>query len=217
MADYPIIFSAPMVRALLDGRKTMTRRQLYVKTKNVKTARVLTGHPPPLGKLGPDGFPVDVGPNQCWGLSDWQKVQPGDRLYVREGWKSHSLYVGMKPSEMPQSKVFYLADDAYEPSNVKGLPSIHMPRWASRLTLIVTATKIERLQEISEADAEAEGVELSGEIRGARFWHASHRAAFRALWSILHGPDAWDANPEVVALSFRVVRANIDSTEALAA
>jgi len=109
------------------------------------------------------------------------------------------------------------------------VPSLHMPRWASRLTLIVTATKIERLQDISEEDAIAEGiseihtqntfgvpkrmygVQVDG---GYAFYCSSARESFMSLWCDLHGPDARNKNPEVVAISFRVIKANIDAPEA---
>ena len=80
-----------------------------------------------------------------------------------------------------------------------------MPRWASRLTLTVTATKIERLQEISEDDARAEGVEAT------QFWREEHPPSicFSVLWNSLHGAGAWDTNPSLVCLSFDVAKANI--------
>lgn len=98
-----------------------------------------------------------------------------------------------------------------------------MPRWASRLTLIVTDVRVERLQDISEDDAIAEGVEevsddgpvLTGIPCGTIY--ADHRSAFRDLWNSLHGPGSWDANPWVAAITFRPVFANIDSTEAATA
>jgi hypothetical protein len=96
-----------------------------------------------------------------------------------------------------------------------------MPRWASRLTLIVNATKIERLQDISETDAMAEGVERApagtqqsnvGQVTAYTF-----RTGFVRLWGELHGMDSWLSNPEVVCLSFRAIKANIDAAEAQAA
>jgi len=99
---------------------------------------------------------------------------------------------------------------------LKWNPSIHMPRWASRLTLTVTDVRVQRLQDISAADSIAEGVEC--ETCAAMAQSACHGkgcfsslADFRALWNSLHGPDAWDANPWVVALTFTVEQRNIDA------
>lgn len=172
MTDRPIIFSAPMVRALLAGRKTQTRRLAS---------------------------------------SPLAKVQPGDRIWVRE---AHAL------SANPDLKPWYRLDHPEAKAagprvDVKWRTSIHMPRWASRITLHVEAVRVERLQDISEADAEAEGVTPATEPptaaalmtavgRGAVFM--PHRSAFANLWNSLHGPDAWDANPEVVVLQFRAAR-----------
>jgi hypothetical protein len=138
---------------------------------------------------------------------------------VREGWKPHSLYDAMKPRDMPPSKIFYLADEAYSPSGSRGRPSIHMPRAFSRLTLIVTAPKIERLQEISEADAKAEGMPrefrtVIAHPRGFKNYSipASYRGGFVNLWNNLHDePHQWEDNPEVVGVSFTVHKQNIDA------
>lgn len=231
MRDIPIIFSAPMIQALLDGRKTMTRRLLYRLTKNFGSAKMLVGHPP-IYRVGTHGFPLDHGPGQTWTLSGWERVKPGDRLWVRE-----NLY------EDASNQWRYSADDAlvslpeHDPRisamiawahHKEGdqAPSIHMPRWASRLTLVVTATKIERLQDISRDDAVAEGLKLvSAEIEEFFRWPApfdqgtwlTPPAAFAWLWKQLHGPEAWDANPEVVALTFTVHKQNIDTMLAEAA
>src|SRR5437016_2152973 len=97
-----------------------------------------------------------------------------------------------------------------------------MPRWASRLTLIVTATKIERLQDISMDDAAAEGLWYCEKGDAAGFWFSDKSMeggvigdgaveCFQFLWESLHGEDSWDAKPEVVALTFEVHKTNIDS------
>lgn len=218
MIDRPIIFSGTMVRALLDGRKTMTRRLAWQARREIRKGSGVFRCP----------------------ASPWQKVQPGDRLYVREAF-SYSWSVKDDPERRHLMPIWFWADGNPEDGDwSKPRPSIHMPRWASRLTLIVTATKIERLQEISEQEALLEGilhqnviVDTHGstgvhcEITADRFWncteddsfegHDSAGEAFEDLWIRLHGAGAWDANPEVVVLTFRVIRANIDSPEALAA
>jgi hypothetical protein len=98
-----------------------------------------------------------------------------------------------------------------------------MPRWASRLTLTVTDVRVQRLHDISEADAEAEGIERLKSGRGfydptaskaaVRFgeWTSTARQGFSRLWESIHGPSAWDANPWVVALTFTVEKRNIDT------
>ena len=219
MADRPIIFSAPMILALLAGRKTQTRRlvpqppaecginymlgeeswlPIEERTPVRRTFEAWTG---PLFQKRPAG-------HLCGSFDITPRFQPRDRLYVRENWKPHSSFAGMKPRDIPVGDVFYMADDAYAPSNTPWVPCIHMPRWASRLTLIVEAVKVERLQDISEEDALAEGcpAQTYEALAGmeARGW-------YRDLWDSLHGTGAWDANPWVVALTFSVHRANIDA------
>jgi hypothetical protein len=197
MADIPIIFSAPMVQALLAGRKTQTRRLAWQKPR----VAIQVGD----GPIEPILVP-----------SAWQKVKPGDRIWVREN-------IEIKPEA---SNCYFAADragvghDAYCHllGRVKGwrarvIPAIHMPRPVSRLTLIVEAVKVERLQAISEADAKAEGV-LLGPTESALDSDA-YRGSFGMLWRSLHGKGPadftpWNENPEVVAVTFRVERQNID-------
>lgn len=199
MTDIPIIFSAPMVRAWLAGNKTMTRRLLYSERKAKggiipASATMLEGHPQP-----PVDFSKPMG--AYWTLSGWQKVKPGDRLWVRENFYTEGGHDG--------NGFGYAADidPAHAPPRLT--PCIHMPRRLSRLTLIVGAVKIERLQKISNADAFAEGIE-----RREPFPVES----FKMLWDSLHGSGAWDANPEVIAITAsKVIKANIDAAEARAA
>lgn len=188
--DIPITFSGPMVRALLDGRKTMARRLAY------------------RGGNSADGCGFIPSP--------WANVKPLDRLWVRENFSGPYDYRVIRPGQWcPGIPVWYWADG--NPSDgdwTKNNPSIFMPRWASRLTLVVTATKIERLQAITAVDAFSEGFPPIPGHAGAG---ASAQEWFSALWSGLHGVESWRDNPEVVALSFRVIRANIDAPEALVA
>jgi len=189
--DVPIIYSAPMVRALIEGRKTMTRRL------------------PNRDKRGPG--------------RSWQLVKPGDRLWVRENFSGpYTCGYGRIPaSRQDDWPVWYWADGNPNDGDwEKPRPSIHMPRWASRLTLAVTAVKVERLQAISLEDVRAEGCEVRQMwLLGADAEQRRTIAAnvFMDLWSDLHGYESWNANPEVVAVSFRVIKANIDSEEARAA
>ena len=193
MADKPIIFSAPMVRALLDGSKTQTRR--VIKKKAAFDALTIGG-PSWLTLAGNcDLLPINA--------------RPGDRLWVREAVTWVSAW-GWR----------YRADnddltEKREAGEVgKWRPSIHMPRWASRLTLTVTDVRVERLQEIREADAVAEGVDAVPMDEVPRQASMSRRSDFAALWKSLHGPAAWGANPWVAAYTFTVQRGNIDQPEA---
>lgn len=225
MTDLPIIFSAPMVLALLDGRKSMTRRLLYSerKIKNgivPASAEFLRDHPRPFPK-SPDLYVT---------LSGWHKVKPGDRLYVRERIDARGPSAALKCCYAADGALVHDRNGHLVPyGDYKGtsIPAIHMRRTMSRLTLIVTATKIERLQEISEQDAMAEGapwyVGGHGIISDAEYtadpgYQPSKRGGFEHLWNSLHGEGSWVANPEVVSLSFRVIKANIDvlSVEATA-
>jgi hypothetical protein len=199
MADRPITFSAPMVQALLAGRKTQTRRVL----KPVPAKRSLTP------RLETPGY------------------APGDRLWVREAWRPD-------PNGCESDGtigVFYPADKGLltlSPGEGWKMPKqaqrgkvtpLHMPRWASRTTLSVIEVRVQRLQEISHQDAIHEGVQCH--TCAAMHQSACHgkgcpaaRATFGTLWNSLHGPDAWDANPWVVAVSFTVERVNIDQARA---
>ena len=211
----PILMSAPMVRALLDGRKTQTRRL---------AERFVPAKRPPRGMEGKVGNYVPT---------IWQSVKPGDRLWVRETWMPHSIYNDMPPAAIPNSKVFYHADDTYAPSNTRWRPSIHMPRRFSRLTLIVTATKMERVQEISTPDCWAEGIDADQDADRCPVCNYTTRDAaelmdhqhcegpgprsplllYADVWQSLHTkPGArWEDNPEVVALTFTVHQRNIDA------
>ena len=195
MTDRPIIFSAPMIRALIDGRKTQTRRVLKdteTREPYVADGVVLWDHP--------DG-PV----------YRWERVPAvGDRLWVREayafGWPVNPGE-RLPRDEGPDHAVTYRADGQAPFGGGKWHPSIHMPRWASRLTLVVTDVRVQRLQDISEADARAEGV--SGSAGGT--WGCEGLIEdYSDLWNSIYGPDAWDANPWVAALTFDVHRCNID-------
>lgn len=203
MTDIPIIFSAPMILALLAGRKTQTRRLAWRK---------------------------DPDPQASDWPSPWQRVKPGDRLWVREniGQTVASGLFGTPAANGVMSAIYSAdAEDVVDPNGFnicpwwKGagmLPCIHMPRRHSRLTLIVKAVKIESLQNISEQDARAEGVEpefrmVLAHPSGCKNYSMpnSYRGGYANLWCSLHkAPMQWEHNPEVVALTFSVHQQNID-------
>jgi hypothetical protein len=197
MTDQPILFSAPMIRALLDGRKTQTRRIL---------------------KPQPDDLYEGQIPRQF-------RIAIGDRLWVRESltfdWTTNDWLYAADRAIMVDVCGNELETPRPDRWPRGAAPSIHMPRWASRLTLIVTDVRGQRLQEISEEDAIAEGMEQdttpgsesfgawTGGVDFLYGWDA--RGAFRRTWELINGAESVKANPWVAAYTFRVVKANIDS------
>lgn len=202
MADRPILFGAPMVRAILDGRKTQTRRiikpQPFIDDRgNVAREEVRRG------KTGtwlfgqhPDGRPhrKNFAEMCCpYGV-------PGDRLWVRETW---SFIGDQGVFELDQARPYnckpiYRADGA---TADRWWPSIHMPRWASRITLEITSVRVQRLNDISAADALAEGMTFPESIE----WGNDPKDAFFGLWEHLHGEGSWAANPWVWVVEFKRV------------
>lgn len=211
----PIIFSGHMVRALLEGRKTMTRRLAWRDGPAVSGYSAVAGTVVEADTMAP---------------TPWQKVKPGDRLWVRETFAARLDDAG-EPDPNPRY-VKYRADNLrddrpQDPNDWHTWPkswsvSIHMPRWASRLTLVAAAVRMERLQDVTEADAQAEGVHPEFEMDLGSFLHgrgtppSTYRLGFKHTWDRLHGDAAWDANPEVVALTFTVHHQNIDALQAAA-
>lgn len=215
MSDKPILFSAPMVRALLAGTKTQTRRVASVKR----------------GIMFDDLEWEDFGNGMRCGRFRQDQMQAriavGDRLYVREAWTSDTRNIGTKPSLLsPTEPVWYIADDGTMNVTEWSLrahqtrPGMFMPRWASRLTLAVTDVRVLRLQDISDEDARAEGTPcyVCGRTMDGKSesdCHCFHRHAdagdYRHLWEHINGSGSWDKNPWVAAYTFMVERANIDA------
>lgn len=199
MAERPILFSAPMVRAILNGRKTQTRRVL--KPQPVLNDAGLWVWPPnwtgPLLKKWGRAVQCDEDGLRMTFESDRVKAALpyaiGDIMWVRE-----------RLAEGADGTVVYPADGYVHPDaewvwQRKHLPSIHCPRGLSRITLKVTGVKVELLQDISEKDAEAEGVEP----KFAAGWPSrEHIGGFYQIWANIHSPDSWASNPWVVAVTF---------------
>lgn len=185
--ERPIIFSSPMVRAILDGRKTQTRRQIKPQPVEID-GRILAWRG---GLFQPKALPEN---SNIFQHCPYGVV--GDRLWVRETWAS--LSAGNRPPFV------YRADGDGERVRVDApwRPSIHMPRWASRITLEITDVRVQRLQEISDEDARAEGWPGNPEppygCHHPRLW-------FRNLWKDIHDCGAWERNDWVWALTFRRV------------
>lgn len=239
MRERPILFSGPMVRAILDGRKTQTRR--VVKLPGYTIDERDDGTPWPWRMSWAHGDPD----GSEWGACPYG--QPGDRLWVRETWALFlpSVYDPYNndwsdvtgwdhapiPKKHPRARwvMTYAATDADKwetDREARGFcwrPSIHMPRWASRLTLDVVRVRVERLQDISEADVAAEGV--TGESVRA-LWEGSTRAVreqawrggtpplhafaptalWHLAWSLINGEASWNANPWVWVVEFARLR-----------
>ena len=195
MKERPILFSAPMVRAILAGTKTQTRRAvkstgMYAIDASIHGEEVARRELAALATRCPYG-------------------QAGDQLWVREafsGPRCMDASDGCKavpPSKWGDcSRIWYWADgNPTEGDWTRPRPSIHMPRWASRILLEITAVRVERLQDISETDAEAEGIQ---EIVDAGVDHdGTPRDAYRALWEQINGADSWSANPWVWVVEFK--------------
>jgi hypothetical protein len=190
--ERPIIFSAPMVRSLLGGTKTQTRRV----AKGERASRGLESG----WHLKPYGFVTD---------SQFAKAacpygQLGDRLWVREShWYFKDKYDHETGYFPPKLTVEYVEFRADGDSDRRGwYPSIHMPRWASRILLEITGVRVERLQGISEADALAEGVSNTLHLPGGRFANEN----YAHLWWTINGDGSWEANPWVWVIEFKVVK-----------
>jgi hypothetical protein len=193
-----------MVRALLDGTKTQTRRM--VKSKNM----VIRGD----NGVWYDADCINAGiPLKCpYGA-------PGDQLWVRETWQSvkpfgHG-YVLADPE--PISEIRYRATEEEFIPPLVWRPSIFMPRWASRITLEIVSARVERLQDIGEADAIAEGIETThSDDHFAPYWrdylskdglfNIDPKHSYRTLWESINGPGSWEANSWVWTLEFRRVQ-----------
>ena len=192
MTERPIIFSAPMVRAILAGTKTQTRRAVKLKPWHQIEQR-------DDGTLWPWMYDDDRASDH------WVPCphgQPGDRLWVREA----HMDLG--------ACCLYRADANAEQERALAAPgqrwrsSIHMPRWASRITLDITGVRVERLQDISEGDAEAEGASeapmpMATMYSQAAVLRSRYREGYADLWESLHGPGSWDANPWVWVVEFK--------------
>jgi hypothetical protein len=216
MTDKPILFSAPMVRALLEGRKTQTRRVLKPQPETFPIGSDGRQCDVYLTHVEGDRLPrISLG-NGRSGVITRQEVKAavGDRLWVREAWAPLSALTHSDPGCRALAEGgFYRADDGTIDGEItRWRPSIHMPRWASRITLTVTDVRVERLQSISEADAIAEGCAPDDEGLNPNYYGPA-RDLYGHLWDRINGPGAWASDPWVAAYTFAVHRCNIDQME----
>ncbi len=219
--ERPILFNDQMVRAILEGRKTVTRR-------------VVTPQPDFLGSMVDPNTPFKTLDAGLHARITCPYGQPGDRLWVRETWTDVNMCgapalayradedirdLMEEPGFLDDRGAFNYDDPRVKPypfacwyaelDQARWRPSIHMPRWASRILLEIAAVRVERLQDISEKQALAEGVELEGE--GVCWAGAAGTASdspvesFRLLWELINGAGSWNANPWVWVVEFKRV------------
>ena len=225
MIERPALFSSPMVRSLLADTKTQTRRIV----KYPHAAEVDVWADEGNGRWG-------MGVQEAGVVARMDAMfcpygQPGDRLWVRETWGLHAHFDytswnresirGRTADDLALSWELAYAADATSVYDF-WRPSIHMPRWASRIDLEVTGVRVERLISISEADAVAEGAErvrgrdvpaaMGGGVEtwrdylDAEGWVTNPVSSYRTLWESINGPGSWAANPWVWVISFRRVK-----------
>jgi hypothetical protein len=225
--EYPILFSTEMVKAVLDGSKTVTRRIFDVKrARIIPTKTVHSDVPLWVGEstrpaIKGNGYKIEMNPHGAVSA------------LTRTGRKAEAL--GMKPSEFEWLSPYgavghrmwvretfgisgngpYFKTDVKQPETVKyaWTPAIHMPRRISRINLEVTGVKVERLQDITEDQAQAEGVVFDGHywsgvghyIKGFPTCHPTAKSAFQGLWNSINAKRGfgWDTNPWVWAISFK--------------
>ncbi|HBM2900103.1 TPA: hypothetical protein LVL13_001305 [Klebsiella oxytoca] len=195
MIERGMIFNAEMVRAILDGRKTQTRRIVKLQPDEDGLAKVTNG---PWVDTSERNYRCPFG-------------DVGDRIWGRETWAEAGasapnlkLYRASYPEHVPSHY------ENVPPANeIRWTPSIHMPRWASRILLEITDVRVERLNAISEHDAQAEGV---AKLRGGFWQHyqpgwtqhqLSARGSFVTLWKSIYGEESWNSNPWVWVIEFK--------------
>ncbi|MGR0136680.1 hypothetical protein [Pseudomonas sp. RSP] len=211
--ELPILFSAPMVSAILEGRKTVTRRAVkpvrgYEEFDNCRPDKAAASH-----AVWWHGQFETVGAMQYCPYG-----KPGDRLWVRETWVADAQVDAVAPRDLSQGEpIQYPADGdvrqagcaMIKPGKIR--PSIHMPRWVSRILLEITDVRVERLQDITPGQITAEGVSTRGEAMwGSRWWVDAPdqaiedaRNGFSDLWTSTGGD--WNANPCVWVVEFKRV------------
>lgn len=229
MAEKPILFNGEMVRAILAGTKTVTRRAIKPQPPldehgDLACGRILGPemyHPAVIGKDGEmepgEAVYGAYDDNGEWGVK-CPYGRPGDLLWLREAFALDSMYDDCPPSQAECEHVKFLADGTehidghcvyegdFEVDFGRNRPSIHMPRWASRITLRVTAVRVERVQEIKGADVLSEGV--SSHVHpSAEYFESAQRDAFAKLWNSINKKRdyGWDSNPWCWCVSFEVV------------
>ncbi|EGT9167410.1 hypothetical protein JE464_003468 [Salmonella enterica] len=196
MKERGMIFNAEMVRAILDGRKTQTRRPVKFPLIDKNMGCELAGNE----------LAGELAAHNYWN-SPYGK--PGDRIWVRETFRVNSratdvatlVYrASVRNSWTEQTHRVHVAVCNKPATPEKWTPSIHMPRWASRITLEITDVRVEQLNDIRECDAKAEGGQTECTLIGDKYY-----PGFRSLWKSIYGEESWAANPWVWVIEFKRV------------
>ncbi|AVE37193.1 morphogenetic protein [Klebsiella aerogenes] len=193
MTERGMIFNSEMVRAILDGRKTQTRRPVKLPVHDKNLGCELAGNEL-AGELSAGNYL-----NSAFG-------KQGDRIWVRETWARYNI------DQDSYDMAYRATPPADWPEGGRWRPSIHMPRWASRILLEITDVRVERLNAISEEDARAEGIIDGGclncgepEPCGCANPEPDATDAFAYLWQSIYGQENWNANPWVWVIEFKRV------------
>ncbi|MHA3368900.1 morphogenetic protein [Yersinia enterocolitica] len=201
MNEKPILFNAEMVNAILSGRKTQTRRIMRDQPEVI----------PPEDECGVPGYWIPYNAGKTMVRNEMMTIacplgNPGDQLWVRETWARYNI------DQASHDMAYRATTPADWPKDGLWRPSIHMPRWASRINLLITGVRVERLQDISQEDAQAEGMELTG-------WRPTYSDPdsggeyetpydnFAELWTSIYGEESWQANPWVWVIEFERMEA----------
>lgn len=219
--ERPILFSAPMVRAIQEGRKTVTRRPIRVQP-DVPVTDAIPRRNFPHGPATVDWYwrpkhgHLNGVPSAGWDFK-CPYGQPGDRLWVRETWFCDHFEVMrgpyLKPDDLDigeareDGTLVYSADGLtpFEAEQPAWKPSIHMPRWASRILLQITDVRVERLHDITPENAIAEGVKSCEQDLDPDGNDYSPYELFSMLWTSINGMETWHANPRVWVVEFKRV------------
>lgn len=208
MKERPILFNAEMVNAILEGRKTQTRRVIKDETKESLE----------IGYQRGESFALDDPRSKdCKYIQSFCPLgEIGDRLWVRETFADSSVTgVEYRDSKGKLQRYAYAADcpkgshgdEMRKEFGVKWKPSIHMPRSASRILLEITNIRVERLQDITKEDAKTEGFDYSTHPSAIQMGYAiGARTNFRFMWDEIYGQSSWNKNPWVWVIEFEVVK-----------
>ncbi|HHH0020682.1 TPA: hypothetical protein ACPZNJ_004524 [Yersinia enterocolitica] len=221
MNEKPILFNAEMVNAILSGRKTQTRRIMRDQPEVI----------PPEDECGVPGYWIPYNAGKTMVRNEMMTITcplgaVGDQLWVRECFRVHSRATDVatlvyraseRNSWTEQTRRVPVSDCNRPVSPEKWTPAIHMPRWASRINLLITGVRVERLNDISDADAMSEGIDADRLAESQDHYDciADHnmtgrptaKGYFSSLWQSIYGEENWEANPWVWVIEFERMEA----------